>query len=391
MLTRRQYLREDTMNFGIQRPGPTRTRTPRAGAVPRGWSSTAAQRLRQAAWAAATALTLAATPLAAQPADAATDDGARTALLQVRQLALTRAKAAVVGLRSTAVEDAVSARSLGRERQGSGVVIDDDGLLVLTIGYLVLEAEQVAIEIDGGRQVPGRVLAYDQATGLGLVQALAPLPLPAARFGRATSLGADEPLMIASGGSEGDLSLARLVSKRPFSGYWEYHIDDALFTAPPRADHSGAALFNADGELLGIGSLVVGDARGPGQPPLQGNMFVPIDLLVPILGELRERGSSRSSHRAWMGVNCAERNGEVRVLRVADDSPAEAAGLRAGDQIVAIDGTAVMALETFYKALWRGDSPQREVSLDIRRAGELRTVKVQAQDRERSLRKAQGI
>ena len=309
-------------------------------------------------------------------------DDQRQTQIQAKTLALARANAAVVGLRSIAVEDAVSIKSLGRERQGTGVVIDDDGRLVLTIGYLVLEAEQVEIELDGGRVYPARVLAYDQATGFGLVQALAPLPVPAAPFGRSATLDANEPLMVASGGSAGDLSLAKLISKRPYSGYWEYHIEDALFTAPPRADHSGAALFNADGELLGIGSLVVNDALGPGQPPFTGNMFVPIDLLKPVLDEMRTLGASLSSHRAWLGVSCAERAGEVRVIRVTDDGPADAAGLLPGDQIVAVNGVVVMGLESFYKALWKGATPNREVNVDIRRAGDLQTIKVQATDRQ---------
>jgi serine protease Do len=323
--------------------------------------------------------------------DAVAADEQRQALVYAKTLALARANAAVVGVRSTAVEDAVSIKSLGRERQGTGVVIDDDGRLVLTIGYLVLEAEQVEIELDGGRVYPARVLANDQATGFGLVQALTALPVPAALLGRSGTLDANEPLMVASGGSGGDLSLAKLISKRPYSGYWEYHIDDALFTAPPRSDHSGAALFNADGELLGIGSLVVNDAQGPGQPPYTGNMFVPIDLLKPVLDELLTLGASRSSHRAWLGVSCAERNGEVRVIRVTDDSPADAAGLQPGDQIVAVDGSTVQGLESFYKALWRGTPPDREVSLDIRRAGTLQVVKVQATDRQHALRRAKGI
>ena len=326
--------------------------------------------------------------LAAGPAPPAVS---RDADIQAKTVALARANAAVVGLRSVAVEDAVSIKSLGRQRQGSGVVIDDDAGLVLTIGYLILEAEQVELELKDGRVFPARVVAYDQATGFGLVQALAPLPVPAAPLGRSTTLDANEPLMIASGGAEGDLSLAKLMSKRPFSGYWEYHIDDALFTAPPRSDHSGAALFNSDGELLGIGSLVVNDAQGPGKPPQPGNMFVPIDLLKPVLREMREHGSSLGSHRAWVGVNCVERGGQVRVVRVTNDSPADAAGLLPGDQIVAVDGTPVQGLEGFYKRLWQGATPDREVKLEIRRAGTLQTVKVHATDRQNSLRRARGI
>lgn len=313
----------------------------------------------------------------------------RSAELEAKIRALARAKAAVVGLRTTAIEDAVSARSLGRERQGSGVVIDEAGELVLTIGYLVLEAEQVEINLGGGRIYPARALAYDQASGFGLVQALTALPVPGAPLGRSGELATDEPLMIASG--DGELSLARLVSKRAFSGYWEYHLDSALFTVPPRTDHSGAALFNADGELLGIGSLVVNDAQGPGAAPMPGNMFVPIDLLKPILGELRTLGASRVSQRAWLGVNCSERNGEVRVLRVTEDGPADAAGLEPGDQILTIDGTEVSGLEGFYKRLWTDPAPNREVKLEIRRRGEQQTVRVQATDRQNALRRAQGI
>jgi S1-C subfamily serine protease len=343
---------------------------------------------RHAGLAAAAALCLSGFANAQVPADvpAAAD---RSVQLEAKILALARAKAAVVGLRTVAVEDAVSARSLGRTRQGSGVVIDEAGVLVLTIGYLVLEAEQVEIDLGGGRVYPARALAYDQASGFGLVQALTALPVPGARLGRSGEVATDEPLMIASG--DGNLSLARLVSKRAFSGYWEYHLDSALFTVPPRTDHSGAALFNADGELLGIGSLVVNDVQGPGAAPMAGNMFVPIDLLEPILGELRTLGASRGSRRAWLGVSCSERNGEVRVLRVTEDGPADAAGLQPGDQILTIDGTEVKGLEAFYKRLWTDPAPNREVKLEIRRGMERQTVSVQATDRQNALRRAQGI
>jgi S1-C subfamily serine protease len=187
------------------------------------------------------------------------------------------------------------------------------------------------------------------------------------------------------------VSVARLVSRRPFSGYWEYHIDAALFTSPPRADHSGAGLFNGRGELLGIGSLLVLNAMGDDHPRVPGNMFVPVDLLKPILAELREQGSSRSSRRAWMGLNCVEYNGQVRVTRVNDDSPAELAGLLPGDRILRIDGAEVNGLETLWKTLWRGDKAEREVTLDVRRGEMSKTFKVQAVDRMKTLRHAQGI
>ena len=304
--------------------------------------------------------------------------------------ALQRASASVVGLRTVAVEDARSAATLGKQRQGSGVVIGQ-GDLVLTIGYLILEAEQVVLVTDDEREVPARLIGYDVATGFGLVQALAPLRIEPAPFGAAAAIGGSETLMVVSGGEDGAVSAAQLVSRRNFSGYWEYHVDAALFTAPARPDHSGAGLFNSRGELVGIGSLLVRDAAGPGGAPQNGNMFVPIDLLAPILPELRSRGSSRLSQRAWMGVNCVEAEGTVRVVRVNIDSPAEVAGLEPGDRIVRIDGTEVKALEVLWKTLWAGGAPEREVTLDILRKGQAQTLKLQSVDRMKTLKSAQGI
>ncbi|HEX7437654.1 MAG TPA: S1C family serine protease [Caldimonas sp.] len=326
--------------------------------------------------------------LAAQAAETAQPDAAGQELA-TRTRALARAHAAVVGVHATAVEEAGSVATLGSEREGSGVVIDADGL-VLTIGYLILEADHVDLALEGRHLVPARVVAYDLATGFGLLQALAPLHTEPAPLGDSSAFSSNEPLLIASGGDNAALSLARMVSRRPFSGYWEYHIEGALFTAPARTDHSGAALFNADGELLGIGSLVVSHALGPGQPPLQGNMFVPIDLLKPILGEMRERGASRSSRRAWLGLNCVEHEGQIRVVRLSASGPAEEAGLQPGDRIVAIDGVTVNDLESFYKTLWQRDA-EREVTLEIRRGALAQTLKVQARDRMTTLRRPEGV
>lgn len=306
---------------------------------------------------------------------------------QRRAAALATANAAVVGIRSRIVEGAGSATTLGRERRGSGVVISADGL-VLTIGYLILEAEQVDLQLAGTRSIPARVVAYDPASGFGLLQALAPVGVAPVRFGSVTGAGTDEPLLIAS---EGGVSLARMVSRRAFTGYWEYHIEGALFTTPPRSDHSGAALFNLEGELVGIGSLVVADSLGPGRPGLPGNMFVPIDLLRPILGELRASGSSRQSHRAWIGASCIEQAGKVLVIRVAADSPAEEAGMLPGDEIVQIDSAEVRDLAGFYRSLWQGDKAEREVRLGIRRGGRIESLAVRAVDRMRTLRRPAGV
>lgn len=312
---------------------------------------------------------------------------AQPATVEAQARALERAARAVVGLQVQAVEDARSAATLGSEREGAGVVIAEDGL-VLTIGYLVLEADQVQLVTDDGRQWPARVLGVDVATGFGLVQSLVPLRIEPVPFGQSSRLHDGEALLVIN---DAAIHMAELVSRRPFSGTWEYHLDQALFTAPPAGNHSGAALFNAQGELVGIGSLRVSDSLGPGQPRRPGNLFVPVDLLRPVLAELRGTGTTRLSRRPWLGLNCAERDGAVQVLRVADDSPADVAGLQAGDRILRIDGVAVTALEGLWKTLWAGDVPERDVVLDIEREGGTRTLVVHSVDRMKTLRRAQGI
>jgi len=303
--------------------------------------------------------------------------------------ALVRASDAVVGVQVMAVEDASTSETLGQVRAGSGVVIGADDL-VLTIGYLILEADQLQLVLDDGRVLPARVVGYDQATGLGLVQSLVPLKLEPVPLGDASGVKDDEPLMVVSGGEDGGISLARMQSRRPYAAYWEYHLDQALFIAPARTDHSGAALFNARGELLGIGSLLLSNINEDG-PRLPGNLFVPVNLLQPILNELRTTGSSSRGRRAWMGVNCVERDGAVRVMRVSANSPAAAAGLQPGDRIERIDGHPVDHLAALWQRLWEGGAPERDVRLDIRRAGEARQVTMRTVDRMSTLKQAQGI
>jgi serine protease Do len=304
--------------------------------------------------------------------------------------ALTRANAAVVGVQVTVADGARSAETLGKQRSGSGVVIGPDGL-ILTIGYLVLEAQTIQVVTQDNRTLPAQPVAYDLATGFGLVRALLPLrgiaPVP---FGSHKDLAMGEAVMAAVGGADADVAMTQLVSKRPFSGYWEYHIDTALFTSPPIGNHSGAALFNQRGELLGIGSLFVGDVMGENARK-PGNMFVPIDLLKPILAELQQTGSSRQSHRPWLGVTSSEQGGRVNVVRVTKDSPADEAGLEAGDVVLAVDGAKVATLEEFYRKVWARANPDDEVKLTVLQGADIKTVTIRAVDRMTTMVKPAGI
>jgi serine protease Do len=303
--------------------------------------------------------------------------------------ALTRAVDAVVGVQVTAAEGARSAETLGRRRSGTGVVIGADGL-ILTIGYLILEADAIQVTTHDHRVLPARAVAYDLATGFGLVRPLLPLRVTPVPLGTIAGTPASTMLMAAVGGDDRGVALTQLVGTRPFSGYWEYHIESALFTSPPVGNHSGAGLFNQRGELLGIGSLFVGDAGGGGERK-PGNMFVPVDLLKPILAELQQTGSTRSSHRPWIGISSTEQGGRVQIVRVSQDSPAAGAGLAAGDIVLAIDGEKVSTLEGLYKKLWARPDAEAEVVLTVLQGTQVRQVPVKTVDRMKTMRRPAGI
>ena len=308
--------------------------------------------------------------------------------------AFSRANAAVVGLKVNVADDARSIETLGKERSGSGVVIGPDGL-ILTIGYLMMEAQSIQIITQDNKTLPARAVAYDLATGFGLVRALLPLRgIEPVAMGSLKDLQPGTALMAATGaqgqGEDGDVNMTQLVSKRPFSGYWEYHIEAAAFTSPPIGNHSGAPLFNQKGELVGIGSLFVSDAMG-GNRRLPGNMFVPVDLLKPILAEMEKTGGTAVSRRPWVGLTSTEQGGRVQIVRVSKESPAQQAGLEPGDMVLAVDGKTVATLEEFYKKLWDRASPQADITLTVLHGAEIKSIKLKPVDRLSTMRKAAGI
>ncbi|MGI9336220.1 MAG: S1C family serine protease [Gammaproteobacteria bacterium] len=287
---------------------------------------------------------------AAWPQESALDAGAQ-------------ALSAVVGIRAKVPETARTVSVLGTERAGSGVLIDGEGL-VLTIGYLILEAAEVNIVTEGNRTVPAQVLAYDHDTGFGLVRALAPLGVKPMKLGRSASLKPMDKVLVSSYGGPAATRAAVLVSRRDFAGWWEYLLEDALFTSPPHPMYGGAALIGSEGELLGIGSLMVGDASDD-TPSVPGNMFVPIDELGPRMGALLADGRSYENARPWLGLYTQEALGHLIVSRVAADGPAERAGLEQGDLIVGVDGRPVATMAEFYRKVWSQGEPGVTVRLDV--------------------------
>jgi len=285
---------------------------------------------------------------------------------------------AVVAVSAKIQANARSAETLGLERRGTGALIRDG--YVLTIGYLVIEAEAVQVTGADGRTLPATVAGYDHASGFALLKVVGALggkPLP---LGDPAALAEREPAMAVSAGARDAPSLVYVVSRRAFTGNWEYLLDSAIFTYPAVMDWSGAPLIGAKGELLGIGSLIVPDAGGPGtQSP--GNMFVPVDLLKPILDELIAKGRRNGPPRPWLGVNAEEFRGRLFVGRVSPGGPAERAGLKSGDIVLAVGGEAVVTLADFYKRIWGRGPAGAEVSLKVLQGAQVRDVSVRSIDR----------
>src|SRR5438270_5418809 len=297
---------------------------------------------------------------------------------------LDRALGAVLGLHATVPEDAFTAGTLGTERAGSGVLIRKDGL-VLTIGYLITEAESLWLTSSVGGAVPGHVLGYDQETGFGLVQALGRLSVSPIELGSELRVGAGDRAIVAAEGGRRHAIAARVVARQEFAGYWEYVLDRAIFTAPAHPFWGGAALIGADGRLIGIGSLHVQHANGR-ELRRDVNMVVPIDLLPPILDDMLTYGRPNRPPRPWLGLYAQEVEDAIIVAGIAERGPAGKAGLRPGDRIISVREEPVASLAGLWRKVWASGSAGSEVVLQVVRDDETLTVRILSADRTRFLR-----
>jgi serine protease Do len=318
-------------------------------------------------------------------------NGLLVALLAVAATAVTAAaaraqSAALTGLLSGVVHmktfinpDGRTAPTLGREREGSAIVIDTNGL-ILTIGYLMVEAHAAEVVTNDGRDVPANIVGYDHQTGFGLLQAIAPLGVQPLVFGKSAELKERDAVVVAGFGGADNAAPAVVVAKREFAGNWEYLLDEAIFTAPPHAAWSGAALLNHEGKLVGVGSLIVADATGRGDR-MPGNMFVPTDLLPAILADLIVNGRTAGAGRPWLGVSTDELRGHLIVSNVTHDGPADRAGLKRGDMILGVNGEPVSHLPEFYRKLYAQGDAGTLVALDVLKDNEKRRIDVKSINR----------
>jgi S1-C subfamily serine protease len=299
---------------------------------------------------------------------------------------LQRMYRSVVLLHTEVGDDAYTASILGTDRIGHGVLIHSaERQLVLTIGYLITEAESIWLTDFDGRVVEACALGSDAVSGFGLVQPLTPLQTPFLERGSAAALAVGDRVFVAGHGGERHCLEARLIARREFAGYWEYLLEDALFTAPPHPQWGGTALVGEDGSLLGIGSLFVEESRS--QERFDANMFVPIDLLAPVLQDLIEVGHPRRQPRPWLGIYTAEHADHVIVAGLTRDGPAHRAGLQLGDTIIEVAGLRVSSLPQFLRGVWSSGVAGASVALTLVRGRQSLQVSVHSASREDFLKK----
>src|SRR5215467_13122982 len=284
----------------------------------------------------------------------------------------------VVHIKTTIVPDGRTTENLGHDREGTGIVIDNNGL-ILTIGYLMVEAISAEVTTNDGRTVAANAVGYDNESGFGLLQTIAPLKVRALQMGKASEIKVGDPVVIASYGGQSGVAPVHVVAKREFAGNWEYLLDEAIFTAPPHPAWSGAALISHDGKLVGVGSLVVSDTSGKGDG-VRGNMFVPIDRLTPILADLIADGRPAVAH-PWLGLNTDDVHGHLYVSRVTPGAPAEKAGVRKGDIILAVNGEIPTSLPDFYRKIWSQGTAGADIPLDVLQNHQRRSLQVHSINR----------
>ena len=294
------------------------------------------------------------------------------------------AMASVVALKARVPDDAFTASVLGTERTGNGVVISESGL-VLTIGYLVTEASVIWLTTGKGAVAGGTVLAYDQTTGFGLVQALGKLGVKPIERGSAAPIRVGENVVLAGHGGRAHALKATVFAKREFAGYWEYVLDEALFTAPAHPQWGGSALIGADGKLAGVGSLLVQEKIDAGT--IQGNMLVPIDLLEPILEQMVKTGRANRTPRPWLGMYTTEAGERLVIAGLASGGPAERAGARVGDAVLEVAGAKPKSLADLWRKVWALGTCGAIVPVKLARNGKISEIRVTSADRNDFLKK----
>jgi S1-C subfamily serine protease len=297
---------------------------------------------------------------------------------------IPKAQASIVQIRAVIPADARTAGALGRHRTGSGVVIDANGY-ILTIGYLIIEAESIEIILPNGRSAMATYVGYDHATGFGLIKTERTKGLVPVELGRSAKVNVGDPVLLVGYGGAAAIQPSNVIIRSEFAGYWEYLLEEAFYVAPPHPEFAGTAMLDAEGRLMGIGSIYT-QLVMPRYGALPCNMFVPIDLLKPILNDMIATGRAADPPKPWLGVNAEESHGRVFISRVHGEGPAQQAGLRERDIVLNVDGVPVTGLADFYRKVWALGQAGVQVPLTLLQGNDIKEINVRSSDRYQYLR-----
>lgn len=295
---------------------------------------------------------------------------------------------AIVKVRAVIPDDAVTAQSLGTEREGSGVLIDSAGH-ILTIGYLILEAKSIEVTGAQGEVLAANFVGYDYDSGFGLLRVEKTLGIKPMKLGKSSDLKAGEPALVAGHRGSGAVSGVRVAVRQEFTGYWEYLLENAIYTIPPYPDYGGAALIGSDGSLLGIGSIF-SQVEVSDLGTLPANMFVPIDLLKPILSDLITTGRSQKPQKPWLGMHTDESHGRVFVIRIHPGGPAQKAKIQPGDLVLKVNNQPVAGQADFFRKVWALGTAGVAVPISILRGTEIQEITIRSDDRYKFLKLSQA-
>ena len=284
----------------------------------------------------------------------------------------------IVSIDSKIPKNARTAEILGTFRQGSGVIIDNKN--ILTIGYIVIEASEIVISFYDGKKIPGKLTGYDHETGFGIISPIVETKLNSLSLGDSDKIGLDDLLFILPSFERGVGSIAKMVSRRPFVGWWEYYLENPIYTIPINQGWAGAPLVNSNGEILGIGSLYVSDSAIPGVIS-PGNMFVPINIIKPILNDLKKYGQRKSNFRPYIGLSSNDISGKIIVTRISKDGPSEKAGIKVNDVIISVNKKSVKNLKELYKIIWENNDIGQIIDIEIKRKNQNKIIKVKSINR----------
>lgn len=292
-------------------------------------------------------------------------------------MTIENALTGLLTVKSQVPEEAMTASVLGCEREGHGIRVSENGL-VLTIGYVISEASSIWL-IDSDKQaVEGHVVGYDQASGFGLVQALGRLSGSVLELGDSDEVVVGRQMVLAGAGGATSAVDVSIVEVREFAGYWEYLIAGAIFSEPAHPEWGGTALLDSEGRVYGVGSLIL-QAEDDTEPAR--NMIIPINKFNAVRDDLITSGRSSVPPRPWLGWYVQDSAQGPTVIGLVSNGPSNTAGIKPGDRVVAINGRRISSLSSLYKEIWTAGEAGITVDVAISRDADIRIVAVESIDR----------